>query len=262
MVQPAPAFRPFSAPQVTVRPGEIVIEHHEMFAVGAEDLCLRFLNRALHVPDVAAVEVDRLGRATLFLNPGATNVAATVRLVATSLRNPEPWIEGPATGRFHFPVGERFVAARRSDWAAAGSPEVCLEPPAPERGRIVRGVYGVLAVGSLGMAWVGLLTPGIPTVPVVLLSSYCAVRSSPALHARLKRSRVFGPMLTDWEQHRVISRRTKRIAIVSALVVTAFTLVLVAGDPVLMPLGLLFGLLGLTVLLLLPTVDRGPQAPA
>ncbi len=270
MVRPAPDCCPRPGPRITCRPGEIVIDHPELFSEGAEELCLKFLNRALHVPDVAAVEVDRLGRATIFLNPDVDRPTDALKAVAASLRAPEPFIENRAIGRFRFPVGERFIAARRSDWLKDISPELGSEvlglatdghstAPAPSRGQIVRGAYGVLAVGSLGMAWVGLVTPGIPIVPFVLLSSFCAIRSSPALHARIKRSKVFGRMLLDWEQHRAISRRVKRFAIFSTLVVTTMTMIVVSGNPLLLALSAVFGVMGLTIVLLFPTVDPGAR---
>jgi uncharacterized membrane protein YbaN (DUF454 family) len=263
MVQHGPGARPRSRPLVSLHQGAIVIEHPELFREGAEELCLRFLNRALNVKEVAAIEVDRFGLATVLLAPGAERVGDVLRAVAAALRNPDPTIEGGTGRRFQFPLGERFVAVRRAD--LVGEPLTGAGPPAagdepapsagPARGRITRWVYGSLALGAFGMAWVGLVTPGIPTVPFVLLTSYLALRSSPALLAWIKRSKVFGPMLADWEKHGAIRRRTKRLAVVSALALIALTLVLVAGDPVIMGVSAALGLTGAALLLGLPTVE-------
>jgi uncharacterized membrane protein YbaN (DUF454 family) len=270
MVQHGPGARRRSRPLVSYSRGAIVIEHPELFSEGAEEMCLRFLHRALNVKEVAAIEVDRSGSATVHLAPGVERVGDVLRAVAAALRNPDPTNEGGTARRFHFPLGERFVAVRLGDLMSepptGTDPAGADDPPGPAAdpagGRIARTVYGALALGSFGMAWVGLVTPGIPTVPFVLLTSYFAVRSSPALLARLKRSRVFGPMLADWQKHGAIRRRTKWIAVGSALALTALTLILVAGDPVMLGVGAALGLAGVALLLRLPTVEtQSADAP-
>ncbi|MDE0262380.1 MAG: YbaN family protein [Bryobacterales bacterium] len=72
-----------------------------------------------------------------------------------------------------------------------------------------------LALGGffVGLGSVGVVLPGIPTTPFLLLASYFFVRSSPALHRRLLRSKLFGPTLRDWQRHRGVKRRTKWISI-------------------------------------------------
>jgi uncharacterized membrane protein YbaN (DUF454 family) len=73
-------------------------------------------------------------------------------------------------------------------------------------------VYRALGWASVGMAVVGIL-PGIPTAPFVILAGYFFIRSSPAARAWLERSRWFGPILRDWEQHRAVHRSAKRGAV-------------------------------------------------
>ncbi|MCC7014989.1 MAG: YbaN family protein [Planctomycetes bacterium] len=82
-----------------------------------------------------------------------------------------------------------------------------------QTGGAVRALYFSAAALSLTLGFVGLFLPLLPTTPFVLLSSWCLVRSSPELHARLRASRVFGPMLDDWERHRGVRLHTKLSAI-------------------------------------------------
>jgi uncharacterized membrane protein YbaN (DUF454 family) len=77
--------------------------------------------------------------------------------------------------------------------------------------QVVYVVLGVLCV-SLGIA--GIFLPVLPTTPFILLASYCFVRGSPALDARLRRSAFFGRLIDDWERHRALRRRTKITAFV------------------------------------------------
>jgi uncharacterized membrane protein YbaN (DUF454 family) len=73
-----------------------------------------------------------------------------------------------------------------------------------------RFMYLCLAGTSAVMTIVGLVVPGIPTVPFLLATSYFLARSSPEMNARLRRSSFFGPILTEWEEHGGLSNRSKR----------------------------------------------------
>ena len=93
--------------------------------------------------------------------------------------------------------------------------------PALSRSRLMRGFWLMVAVLSLGVACVGLVTPGLPSTEFVLLSAWAAARSSPRLHAWLLNHRLFGPMLRNWQDGRKISRRAKWAASASMLACSA-----------------------------------------
>lgn len=76
----------------------------------------------------------------------------------------------------------------------------------------MRGVYVVLGVTCVGLAAAGVVLPVLPTTPFLLLASYCFVRGSPALDARLRRTSIFGRLIDDWERHRALRRSTKIVA--------------------------------------------------
>mgnify|MGYP006194958215 FL=1 len=82
--------------------------------------------------------------------------------------------------------------------------------------------YVALALGALGV-----VVPGLPTTPFVLLAAFAAARGSRRLHAWLHAHRLFGPMLADWERYGAVSLRAKRAAWVS-MVVCAVLVVLTA----------------------------------
>ncbi|MBB5015309.1 YbaN family protein [Rehaibacterium terrae] len=79
--------------------------------------------------------------------------------------------------------------------------------------RIVRWLWLAAAWVALGLGAIGVLVPGLPTVPFILLASFCAARGSKRLHAWLLAHRTFGPMIRDWEAHGAVSRRAKRLAL-------------------------------------------------
>ena len=82
--------------------------------------------------------------------------------------------------------------------------------------RLTRAGWWLLAYVSLGLGFVGIFVPGLPTVPFVLLSAFAAARGSERLHARLLAHRQFGPMIRDWQRQGAVSRRAKRLAIAAA----------------------------------------------
>lgn len=69
---------------------------------------------------------------------------------------------------------------------------------------------GLIAV-LLGV--IGVILPGIPTTPFMILAAYFFARSSPTLHKKLAENRIFGPIITNWERNRTIPKNTKKIAL-------------------------------------------------
>jgi uncharacterized membrane protein YbaN (DUF454 family) len=86
-----------------------------------------------------------------------------------------------------------------------------------------RWAWWLLAYASLGLGLIGIVLPGLPTVPFVLLSAFAAAGGSERLHRWLLEQRVFGPMILDWQAHGAVSRRAKRLA---TLAMTACGLVM------------------------------------
>lgn len=62
---------------------------------------------------------------------------------------------------------------------------------------------------------IGAVLPLLPTVPFMILAAYCFARSNPALEAWLLRHPVVGPHILNWREHRAISRRAKRLALLT-----------------------------------------------
>jgi uncharacterized membrane protein YbaN (DUF454 family) len=87
-----------------------------------------------------------------------------------------------------------------------------------------RALLLIAAVSTLVLGFLGIVLPGLPTTPFVLLASYCLLRSSPALHERLIHSRLFGGVLRDWHLHRGIRPHIRYKALVVVLLVVAASL--------------------------------------
>lgn len=87
-------------------------------------------------------------------------------------------------------------------------------------------LYLAAGGGSVLMTVVGVVVPGIPTVPFLLASSYFLARSSPRAHALLEATPLFGDMVREWDAHHALSRTSKRRLAVFTLAIIAVTVVL------------------------------------
>ncbi|MES2791487.1 MAG: YbaN family protein [Planctomycetota bacterium] len=115
--------------------------------------------------------------------------------------------------------------------------------------------YGTLAIASLGMAWVGLLVPGIPTVPFVLLTAHFALKTSDGLRDRLLSTRTFGPMMRDWHDHRAIRRGVRTRAYILTMILTGVTLFLAPVSVVLYAITGTMFVIGMFLISRIPVIE-------
>lgn len=110
------------------------------------------------------------------------------------------------------------------------------------------------ASGCFLLSIVGFITPGIPTIPFVLGTSYFLAHSIPALNVRLRESRIFGPMVRDWEDEGGMRQSTKvRTLVVMAALLGTTVLISGGSIPVLMMSSAMGGI-DLLVVLAIPTI--------
>lgn len=67
----------------------------------------------------------------------------------------------------------------------------------------------VLGILCVILAALGVLLPGLPATPFLLLASYSFARSSRKMHDWLVNNRIFGPILTDFIEKKGIRLRIK-----------------------------------------------------
>jgi uncharacterized membrane protein YbaN (DUF454 family) len=83
---------------------------------------------------------------------------------------------------------------------------------------IMRPFLFSLGVFSFLLGIIGIFLPIMPTVPFILVATYCFNKSSPRIHAWIIAIPYFGKMVDEWEQHKMIRPRTKVIATTSITV--------------------------------------------
>lgn len=137
----------------------------------------------------------------------------------------------------------------------APNPPPATSPPVRPLTGIGRLLFVTAGLGFVGLAYLGVLLPGLPTTPWLILASYCFARSSPRLQEWLLRSPVFGKLLRDWHEHRGIRRPVKVLAV--CIIVPVVTLSLVYGGLPVWVRWVVGGLAGVgvcVVLFVVPTI--------
>jgi uncharacterized membrane protein YbaN (DUF454 family) len=107
----------------------------------------------------------------------------------------------------------------------------------PSRSRISRLLFAALAYVSLGIGLVAIFIPGLPTTEFVLLAAWAATKSSPRLSAWLENHKVFGPILFNWRNGRLVTRSAKISATISMLLCAMLMVYLMHGWPVYAAIG-------------------------
>ncbi len=73
----------------------------------------------------------------------------------------------------------------------------------------------LLALGSIALLLgiIGIVVPGLPTTPFILVAAACYARASERFYRWLLRNPTFGPLIAEWRHHRSIPWRVKWLAI-------------------------------------------------
>ncbi|WP_039018418.1 YbaN family protein [Halocynthiibacter namhaensis] len=91
----------------------------------------------------------------------------------------------------------------------------------------MRALWLIAGLMSFTLGLVGAFLPLLPTVPLMLLATFCFSKSSERLHSWLINHPRFGPAISDWNDHGAISPLAKKLATIS--IAAAFTVSLILG---------------------------------
>jgi hypothetical protein len=86
--------------------------------------------------------------------------------------------------------------------------------------------WNCLGFLSLGMAYIGIITPGIPYSIFVVFAAYCFSKGNERMHRWLYNHKIFGPFLTNWGEKRVFPTKMKFFMLAmmsSSLIIMSFT---------------------------------------
>ena len=74
----------------------------------------------------------------------------------------------------------------------------------------------LLSLGWLcvSLGFIGIFVPGIPTTIFLIIALWAFTKSSKKLRNWLLNHKRFGPILNNWQQHKVVPRRAKILMVV------------------------------------------------
>ena len=90
--------------------------------------------------------------------------------------------------------------------------------------KIILIIIGWLCVG---LAFVGTFVPGIPTTIFLIVALWAFAKSSKKFHSWLLNHKRFGPILQNWESHKVVPRKAKILMVIlqiSAVIIFHYSL--------------------------------------
>ncbi|PZP29357.1 MAG: DUF454 domain-containing protein [Roseateles depolymerans] len=96
-------------------------------------------------------------------------------------------------------------------------------------------LWRTLALLSLALGLIGIVLPGLPTVPFVLLAAWAAGKGWPALEAWLLNHPRHGDAIRRWRDHGAVPRRAKWLA--SGMMSLSATVLLLSPVPLWLKIG-------------------------
>lgn len=108
--------------------------------------------------------------------------------------------------------------------------------------KLKKAFWFTLGMLFLGIAYIGVVTPGIPWSTPTVIAAFCFAKSSKRWHDWIMNHRLFGPFLVNWQQKRVFPLAGKWAMFITmdiSLIILWFTtknVVLVMGIGALMAL--------------------------
>lgn len=89
--------------------------------------------------------------------------------------------------------------------------------PISTRAKVKVFLWKVTGVFCIGLAILGAILPILPTTVFLIMATACFAKSSPRMQRKLLNNKTFGPLIHEWQQHRSIPRKSKRIALLTII---------------------------------------------
>ena len=97
----------------------------------------------------------------------------------------------------------------------------------------------------VGLGFVGVFVPGIPTTIFLIIALWAFTKSSEKLRYWLLNHKRFGPILNNWQEHKVVPRRAKILMVV--LMSLAVILFYYSSQSLILTIGLIIILVSVAI---------------
>ncbi len=90
-----------------------------------------------------------------------------------------------------------------------------------------KSIWFTLGILFLGIAFIGVVLPGIPWSTPVVVAAFCFSQSSQRMHDYIHSHSIFGPFLKGWSDKKIFPTKAKKLMLVTmsiSLIITWFTI--------------------------------------
>jgi uncharacterized membrane protein YbaN (DUF454 family) len=119
-----------------------------------------------------------------------------------------------------------------------------------EPNKIIKGFFFICGTFFVGLGIIGIVLPILPTVPFLLLATFCYARSSKRLHSWLLENRWLGKYIKDYQQGKRMEIKAKIFAISFLWISMLFTAFVVFNNNIIIQIILISIATGVTLHLL------------
>ena len=105
----------------------------------------------------------------------------------------------------------------------------------------------------LGIGFIGIIVPGLPATPFLLLSAGCYVRGSNKLYIWLLNHKIFGRYIKTFREHKALPKSSKIISLVSMWTMICISSIFFIQNMVVRIILIIAGIIGTIVILKIKT---------
>lgn len=90
-----------------------------------------------------------------------------------------------------------------------------------------KSIWFTFGLFFLGLAFVGVILPGIPWSTPAVIAAYCFSKSSQRMHDYIHSHSIFGPFLKGWSDKKIFPIKAKKLMLVTmgvSLIIVWFTI--------------------------------------
>ena len=107
---------------------------------------------------------------------------------------------------------------------------------------MIKYLYIILGLLFVGLGFLGIFIPGLPTTIFIIIAAWFFSKSSRKLETWLLNHKLFGHLIKNWKMHGAISKHSKLYAIsiiIPTFIITAWFRFSIIGDVIFLLLGAL-----------------------
>lgn len=122
---------------------------------------------------------------------------------------------------------------------------------------MIRLIFIIAGTFFLILGIIGIVVPGLPTTPFLLLTAGLYVRSSDRLYQKLVRNKYVGTYISQWQENRTLTGKTKLVSLALMWTMILISAFLEADKLILQIVMVFIGIIGTLVMgFLIPTTKK------